>query len=146
MICIVPSSPEAVMKVYLQIMLLFLVGMNAAMASGGSGGGGGTSNYMPIDPPFVVNINNGNGFNFLQVNTELRLTSAELAESVKHHMAAIRHIMIMLLSSKSTDEIKTLEGKEQLREQALEAIQTVLEEETGDAAIEAVYFTGFVVQ
>jgi len=132
------------MKYFLQIMMLFFLGMNTVMAGGGSGGG--QSNYLPIDPPFVVNINNGNGFNFLQVNTELKLSNPEFAGMVTHHMAAIRHIMIMLLSSKSSEEIRTLEGKEQLREQALEAIQTVLEQETGDTAIEAVYFTGFVIQ
>jgi flagellar FliL protein len=134
----------AVMKDFLIIILLFLVGMNPALASGGGGEGG--SNYLPIDPPFVVNINNGNGFNFLQVNTELKLANPEFSGMVKHHMAAIRHIMIMLLSSQSTNEIRTLEGKELLREKALEAIQAVLEEETGDTTIEAVYFTGFVIQ
>ena len=133
------------MKFLLLFIMLLLVTINPA-AAGGSGGGGGSSNYLPINPPFVVNINNGNGFNFLQVNTELKLANPEFAGMVTHHMAAIRHIMIMLLSSQSTDQIRTLEGKELLREQALEAIQTVLEEETGDPTIEAVYFTGFVIQ
>ncbi|VAX05680.1 hypothetical protein MNBD_GAMMA19-792, partial [hydrothermal vent metagenome] len=38
------------------------------------------------------------------------------------------------------------EGKETLREEALEVVQQILEEETGDPGIEAVYFTSFVMQ
>ena len=133
------------MKVFSLIVLMFFMSMNCARAN--SGGGDGSSNYLPVEPPFVVNINNGKGFNFLQVNTELKLANPESADTVKHHMAAIRHNMIMLLSSQSTEQLKTLQGKEHLREQALAAIQSVLEEETGDTTvIEAVYFTGFIIQ
>ena len=132
------------MRFLMLIMLLSLVGMNSAMAGGG--GGGENSNYLSLDPPFVVNINNGSGYNFLQVNTELKLIDPNFAAMVKHHMAAIRHNMIMLLSSQTTQQVRTLEGKEQLREQALEAIQAIMEEETGDPGVEAVYFTGFVIQ
>ena len=133
------------MRFLLSIMLLTCIGLNTAIAGGG-GGGGAASNYLPIDPPFVVNINNGNGFSFLQVNTELKLSDPTFGAMVQHHMAAIRHMMIMLLSSQTTEQVKTLEGKEQLREQALEAIQAVLEQETGDTGVEAVYFTGFIIQ
>ena len=49
-------------------------------------------------------------------------------------------------SSQTYDSVSTLEGKEALREEALSVIQEILEEETGDPGVEAVYFTSFVMQ
>ena len=61
-------------------------------------------------------------------------------------MPAIRDRVIILLSSKSEDHLMDTEGKEQLREEVLAAVQNVLKENNDNPAVEAVYFTNFVMQ
>ena len=102
--------------------------------------------YLPIDPAFVVNFASQGKARFLQVTVEVMTRDPGVAESVKLHMPVIRNNLMLLLSSQSYDSVSTLEGKESLREESLEVIQQILEEETGDPGIEAVYFTSFVMQ
>lgn len=102
--------------------------------------------YLPIDPAFVVNFASQGKARFLQVTVEVMTRDPGVPDSVKLHMPVIRNNLMLLLSSQSYDSVSTLEGKETLREEALEVIQQILEEETGDPGIEAVYFTSFVMQ
>lgn len=102
--------------------------------------------YLPIDPAFVVNFASQGKARFLQISVEVMTREAEVPEQVKLHMPAIRNNLVLLFSAQTFDSVSTLEGKEVLREEALEVIQEILEEETGDVGIEAVYFTSFVMQ
>jgi flagellar FliL protein len=102
--------------------------------------------YLPIDPAFVVNFASQGKARFLQVTVEVMTRDPEIPEKVKLHMPVIRNNLMLLFSDQSYDSISTLEGKEALREQALEVVQQILEEETGDPGVEAVYFTSFVMQ
>lgn len=102
--------------------------------------------YLPIDPTFVVNFAGQGNARFLQITVEVMTRSSDVLDNVKDHMPAIRNNLNMLFSDQQYDVISTLEGKERLRGQALEVIQRILEEETGDSSIEAVYFTTFVMQ
>ena len=52
----------------------------------------------------------------------------------------------MLFSSADFDQLMTAEGKEQLREQATLAVQTLMEQELGAPSIESVLFTNLVLQ
>jgi len=111
-----------------------------------AGGGGGSSPYLTLTPPFVVNIQDGDNSRFLQITTEVRMEDPEKESVITHHMPMIRHFLLMLFSEQTKESISTLEGKETLREEALEVLQTILEEETGDALVKNIYFTGFIVQ
>lgn len=102
--------------------------------------------YIPIDPAFVVNFASQGKARFLQITVEVMTRGAEVPDQVKLHMPAIRNNLVLLFSAQTFDSVSTLEGKEGLREEALEVIQEILEEETGDPGIEAVYFTSFVMQ
>ena len=102
--------------------------------------------YIPIDPAFVVNFASQGKARFLQITVEVMTREAEVPDLVKLHMPAIRNNLVLLFSAQTFDNVSTLEGKEALREEALEVIQSILEEETGDVGVEAVYFTSFVMQ
>ncbi len=102
--------------------------------------------YLPIDPTFVVNFSGQGNARFLQITVEVMTRSSEVLDSIKSHMPVIRNNLNMLFSDQQYDNISTLEGKERLREEALDVIQRILEVETGDPGIEAVYFTTFVMQ
>lgn len=102
--------------------------------------------YLPIDPAFVVNFASQGKARFLQVTVEVMTRDPLMPDQIKLHMPVIRNNLMLLFSNQSYDGVSTLEGKEALREEALEVVQQILEEEAGDAGVEAVYFTSFVMQ
>ena len=106
----------------------------------------GPAVYISLDPPFVVNLVGGGNARFLQITVDVMTRDPKVEEHVKTHMPAIRNNLVMLFSSQTAETVSTLEGKEHLRTEALKVIQEILENETGDPGIEAVYFTSFVMQ
>ena len=119
---------------------------------GEEGGEGGVDEemkaavYLPIDPAFVVNFASQGKARFLQITVEVMTRDEAVPEKVKLHMPVIRNNLMLLFSTQTYETASTLEGKELLREEALEVVQQILEEETGDPGIEAIYFTSFVMQ
>ena len=54
-----------------------------------------------------------------------------MIEEVEKHMPVIRNNLLLLFSSQTAETLNSPEGKEQLRQQALDEINKVIEEETG---------------
>ena len=102
--------------------------------------------YLALDPPFVVNFETQNQIRFLQIAVEVMTREPASLESVKLHMPAIRNNLVILFSSQDAVAVGTREGKEQLRVATLAEINKILKKETGEAGLEAVYFTSFVMQ
>jgi len=103
-------------------------------------------NYVPLDPPFVVNFTADSDIRFLQITVEVGTRDSGAVEQIKEHRPAIRNSLVMLFSSQDPYALNTREGKEQLRAETLAEIQKVLKEETGNAVVENAYFTSFVMQ
>ena len=104
------------------------------------------ANYVSLDPPFVVNFEGNSAARFLQISVEVMSRKLEYAEHIKKHMPVIRNNLVLLFGSQTYDKVSTLKGKEDLRQKALSEVQKILEEETGDTGVEALYFTSFVMQ
>lgn len=102
--------------------------------------------YFSLDPAFIVNFTGKSRARFLQVNIEGMTRDAKVKEDITTHMPRIRNNIILLLSSKTHDELNTPEGKETLRKEVLKEIQDILVAETGKEGVEDVYFTSFVMQ
>lgn len=102
--------------------------------------------YFALDPPFVVNLEKPTEARFLQVSVEVMARDAQTIEHVKRHMPAIRHHLMLLLSSQTYETLASVQGKEKIRAEALAAVQKILQEHTGSPGVEAIYFTGFVMQ
>jgi len=105
------------------------------------------SSYIDLKPPFVANYGGfpGGRLHYLKVDISLRVESGgEMA--VMHHMPVIRDKLLMLFSRQSEDAVLTVEGKELLRAEALDAVRNVLLEEEGDQKIMDLLFNSFVVQ
>ena len=127
--------------IFLMFCLIFSTNISAA-----GGGSKVASNYVSIHPAFVVNVSDGLTVRHMQVKTQLKLSSPDMAQYIEQHKAAIQHEMVMLLSGRKVSEVKTIQGKEKLRTDALAAIQKVMEENTKQKIVDAVYFTEFVIQ
>jgi flagellar FliL protein len=102
--------------------------------------------FYTIKPVFVVNINSAR-VKFLQINVDVMVRSLEVVNKLTNNLPLIKNELLILFSNKNYDEVKTLEGREALRREALKVVRNVIEKETGsNAGIEDVLFTGFVVQ
>jgi flagellar FliL protein len=102
--------------------------------------------YQGLDPDFVVAFQNPKTVRFVKLSIEVMARDDDVIEAVKLHMPAVRDRIIILLSSKGETSLLNTDGKEQLREELLAAVQDVLKENTGETGVEAVYFTNFVMQ
>lgn len=119
----------------------------SALASASGEGTRPASPYFELQPAFVANYGGPGAMHFLKVEIVLRLAKDEQASrEVSHHMPYIRHVLVMLLSKQTDESLATMEGKENLRAQALAAVQGVLQAETGKALVDDLLFTNFVVQ
>jgi len=134
------------MKVLISILIVFCVLLPGLSRANSGGGESGPSPYVALEPPFVVNLKANDRIRFLQIKSQVKLNDADSAPLLVHHMAMVRHTLLMLFSEQNEKAIRTLEGKEALREESLNALQQVLEEETGDSLVEQIYFTDFVIQ
>jgi len=103
--------------------------------------------YVEMNPPFVVNFEPGAAARFLQIAVQVKTRSHEMVEMLKHNTPLIRNDLLVLFGNKHVEEVATPEGKEALREAALEAVRHIVKEEGGEPEeIEAVLFTSFVMQ
>lgn len=128
------------------VFLLVLNIPNIAIAAGGSSSKATSSKYFKISPQTVVNISDKGKVRHLQVGVQLRLDEPGDSSIVEEHIPAIQHELVMLLSGREAQNVRSVQGKELLRTEAMEKIKIVLEENTGRAIINAVYFTAFVIQ
>ncbi|MBC7984065.1 MAG: flagellar basal body-associated FliL family protein [Candidatus Obscuribacterales bacterium] len=103
--------------------------------------------YVSLEPPFVVNFEGGQGARFLQVTVDVMTRDAVVAQMVKDNNPLLRNDLLMLFAAQTQATVATREGKEALRKSALDTVRNVVKAEGGKPdAIEAVYFTTFVMQ
>jgi flagellar FliL protein len=102
--------------------------------------------YLALDPAFVVNLAGPDADRYLQVQVELMTRDAQAADAIKLHTPAIRDRLLLLFGTRTAAELASRDGRESLRQLALAEVQKVMHEETGEDAVEALYFTSFVTQ
>ncbi|MBB3046361.1 flagellar FliL protein [Litorivivens lipolytica] len=103
--------------------------------------------YISVDPAFVVNMEDRGKMRFLQMQLEVMSRNSDVEELMDKHYTRVRNDLILTFDGLTMDDIRQTEGKTNLQERARVAINNVLLDEAEiEEAIEAVYFTKFVVQ
>lgn len=97
--------------------------------------------FLKLDP-FVVNLNEDVGTTYLKITVVLEMDDAESVSGAEVVMPKMRDAIIVLLSSKKFDEIGTVDGKFQLREEIVARINHIL---SGNK-VKTAYFTDFIIQ
>lgn len=77
--------------------------------------------FTPLDP-FTVNLADAGGERFAQVAVVLEMRDAKTGETLKEVMPAVRNSVLMLLSSKKSEDLLTVAGKESLAAEIGEAV------------------------
>lgn len=92
--------------------------------------------FVPLDP-FTVNLADKEVDRFAQVGITLEVADAHFADQLKAYMPAIRNNVLLVLSHKTSAELLTVEGKEQLakeiRREAVRPMGIELDDEDEDA-------------
>lgn len=95
---------------------------------------------VPLET-FLVNVSGSRGRKLVKINMELELTNSEVQEEVEKIKPKIRDYIIIIVSSKTFNEISTKEGKNTLRDEIKNQINLFLTK----GQINKVYFTEFIL-
>ena len=106
----------------------------------------GPAIYFELKPEFVVNFEDEQKASYLQVNIQLMTRNSQAISILEEHAPLIRNNILLQLSGQKYNELRTLEGKEKMRAEVLAAVQQIVETELGAPAVEAVFFTSFIMQ
>jgi len=134
----------------------YWMGLIPGLSGGGHGGEGlaaepadahGAVEGLSLGPtlsfePFIVNLADDDGGRYLKASMEVEFYGPEMPDAARALMPQIRDSLLTLLTSKSFGEIRTPEGKQELREEIIARLNQSLK---GDV-VKAVYFTEFIIQ
>jgi flagellar protein FliL len=101
--------------------------------------------YYAIDPPLVVNFEDGSVVRFLQITMEVMAHDQPAIDSVQKNIPLIRNNLLLLMSNRNYQSMMSREGKEKLRQEALAEVRAV-QKKAGSPDVDDVLFTSFVVQ
>lgn len=99
--------------------------------------------YEKLDS-FTVNLADGEAY--LQVEIHLLVADATVQEKIKQHMPEVRDGVIRLLSSRTSEELSVLEGKDKLAADVQKQINDVLRVTKPDEGVRKVLFNAFIIQ
>ncbi|PKM13327.1 MAG: flagellar basal body protein FliL [Gammaproteobacteria bacterium HGW-Gammaproteobacteria-3] len=99
--------------------------------------------YLEMTPKFTVNL--AGRRKYLMINVQLMIEGAENLDKVKKHMPALRHELIMLFSGRSENELASMEQREALRQESIEAIRKTLDKLADSDGFRDVFFTEFLL-
>lgn len=97
------------------------------------------ANLVPLDM-FLVNLSGTKGNKLLKVTLELDVENTDVQKEIDSRKPQIRDIIIMLLSSKDYQEVVTNDGKERLRDEIKDTLNSFLTK----GKVKKVLYTEFI--
>ena len=93
---------------------------------------------------FIVNIGDGHDMRYLKVKIEFEttLTAEKVKLEMDPYLSPLRDSILVLLTTKTIQDVQDLPGKNRLREEIMTAANKVVPAKL----VSSVYFTDFVVQ
>ncbi len=95
-----------------------------------------------LEPAFIVNLADPELTMYARVSLTLEVSSPEVIMEVQKREPIIRDAIIEILSNKTSRELRSPEGREQLKLEVIKRVNTILVQ----GGVRNVYFTEFVVQ
>lgn len=94
---------------------------------------------IPLET-FLVNLAGSRGQKLVKINMELEVNSFEVQTEIDVLKPKIRDMIILIVSSKSYEQVSTSEGKDELRREIRDKVNLFLTK----GQINRVYFTEFI--
>ncbi len=95
-----------------------------------------------IKESFTVNLSGGRGSRFAKVDVEIEVKDDFVREEVNRLRPKIRDFILVVLSSKTYEQVESVDGRDFLREEIRNKINGYLTR----GRIENVFFTQFIIQ
>jgi flagellar FliL protein len=92
--------------------------------------------------PFLLNLADRDELRFLKVSIKLELDRPEEKTDYQNKVPAIRDALLVLLSSKESQLLRTVNGKRRVREEIMTRVNGVMSK----GKIANVFFTDFIIQ
>ncbi len=93
-------------------------------------------------PEFLVNLADPLGRRYLKLSVTVEVKDQKAAEAISQNEAKIKDAVLLLLSSKTYQELSTLESKIELKKEIVERLNQII----GGSKVLQVYFTDMVIQ
>ena len=104
------------------------------------------SAYVSLGDPMVLNLSGTKRLTFLQISADVLVSDADAEETIKIHVPAIRHSLIMLLSEQKASDIKSPAKREEIRQQATAQVQSLIVALSGSTDVSDILFSSILVQ
>lgn len=92
--------------------------------------------------PLIVNLNETNGRHYLKVTIVLEVDDKKWVERIQQRISVFTDMVILILSDKTLEDMRTNDFKERLREELLQEFNGYL----GAEGIRRIYFDEFLFQ
>lgn len=92
--------------------------------------------------PFLLNLADRDELRFLKVSIKLELDRPEEKTDYMNKVPAIRDVLLVLLSSKESQILRTTNGKRRIREEIMTRVNGVMNK----GKVANVFFTDFIIQ
>ena len=132
-------------KLILSAMMLLLV-FAQANAAEDEAEARTTSAYVSLGDPMVLNLSGSRRLTFLQLSADVLVSDSDAEETIKTHVPAIRHSLIMLLSEQKAGDIKSPARREEIRLQATSQVQDLIADLSGNEVASEILFSSILVQ
>ena len=90
----------------------------------------------------IVNLSDHGGKRYLRVTMALELSDPDIQATIESRLPQVRDAILMILPTKTYDDISTTDGKIALRQEVMEKINGLITK----GRVDNIYFTEFVVQ
>ena len=102
--------------------------------------------YFSLEPEIVTNYlgSSAKKLGFVRVSIELMLENPDLLEVAEHHSPLMRAATIEVFGSQLAEEVRSLSGRENIRNICLKKLQKLMLRETGSKIIKDVIFTKYL--
>ena len=105
-----------------------------------------TSAYVSLGDPMVLNLSGPKRLTFLQISANVLVNNSDSEATIKTHVPAIRHSLIMLLSEQKAGDIKSPARREEIRQQATSQVQALIADLSGSQDVSEILFSSILVQ
>ncbi|MGB1237315.1 MAG: flagellar basal body-associated FliL family protein [Pseudomonadales bacterium] len=96
--------------------------------------------------PFTANFGDSSELHYVKCEITIQAGSPETEQAVLAHRASIRNDILFLLMAQSEEEIGSVNAQSILSKKALNLVQQILIEETGEQNVTDLFFVSFVAQ
>ena len=101
--------------------------------------------YFAFEPDITTNyITQGSNIGFVRLTIEVMVKNADDLAIVEHHAPLLRAAVVEILGEQTEEKVKSMAGKQEIRELCFETLNQLLKEETGQKLIVRLLFTKYL--